>query len=156
MRTVIGNTNLLAADDTILCDCTGGDITVTLPYGNSITYLQQFSIVKVDRTANIVKIVPQLGEAIDGGSQITLVKDPFYNAIFRLQALAYGWHNPASKTPIDTLDNNFNPAAVASIQKIAGDPNTVGWGESQEGTVWEDTITKKAKKWDGNKVVLLG
>ena len=157
MRTVTANTTLLESDDVINCDCTDGNITVSLPYGNSISYLQQFTIVKVDKTSNVVNIVPQAGEAIDGAAKITLKTDPLYNSVFRLQALSFGWHNPASKAPIVTSNNaNFNPNAASQIQKIAGDPDTSTWGAAEEGIVWEDTTTGKTKKWDGKKIVLLG
>ncbi len=147
MRTVTSDTTLLESDDVINCDCTNGDITVTLPYGNSIAYLQQFAVVKVDRTAHVVNIVPSSGEAIDGASEIILKKDPLYNAMFRLQAVTGGWHNPASKTPIPA------PAGtgVGSILQLTADlPVTA----SNVGKTWYNITDKTYKKiaLDGNGI----
>ena len=40
--------------------------------------------------------------------------------------------------------------------KLDTDPNTVGWGTTEEGRIWFNTTDKKFKGWNSSEIVLLG
>jgi hypothetical protein len=67
LRSVSGNTTVLASDGVIEVDCTGGPITITYPLGlGSVTAVQLVTIVKVDQTVNAV-IIKDDGSATERG-----------------------------------------------------------------------------------------
>jgi hypothetical protein len=66
--TITGNTTLNTEHHIILCDATSGDITVTLPesHDNVSAYIgTQYTLVKIDNSANVVSIVRSNNDLID-------------------------------------------------------------------------------------------
>ena len=49
-----------------------------------------------------------------------------------------------------------HPMSVLNLGKLASDPNTTGWGVSEEGRFWYNTTDHKFKAWNGTEIVLLG
>jgi len=64
---------IVASDHTILCDASGGDITITLP-GALISAGHSFHIKKIDSTDNIVTIEPTSPDVIDGETSVLTVE----------------------------------------------------------------------------------
>lgn len=65
VRTVTANTTLLSTDGLILCDCTAGIITVSIPPLATLTGLGPFTIKKIDLGVNPVLVDPNGTETID-------------------------------------------------------------------------------------------
>ncbi len=42
------------------------------------------------------------------------------------------------------------------IAQLTSDPDTTGWGTTDAGRMWENTTDMQTKKWDGEKIVILG
>ncbi len=70
---VVGDSpyTVLATDFTILCDCTGGAITVNLPTAVGITG-RIYNIKKTDSSVNAVTIDGNGAETIDGAATVTI------------------------------------------------------------------------------------
>ena len=68
IATKTANYTILSTDFTILCDCTSGNITITLPTLDSWL----FNIKKIDSSANTVTIDTQWSELIDGTATKTI------------------------------------------------------------------------------------
>lgn len=58
---------------TILCDCTSGNITISLP--TAVGNQAAFNIKKIDSSTNTVTIDPDSTETIDGQSTVTIYDD---------------------------------------------------------------------------------
>lgn len=65
IRTVTSSVSLNLDDRTLLCDCTSGTITVTLPSASSV-FGRELLFKKVDPSINAVSIVPNGSDTIDG------------------------------------------------------------------------------------------
>src|SRR5574343_264854 len=66
---------VLVSDSTILCNCTAGAITVTLPQVTAVsstTFGKQYQVIKTDSSANAVTIACYSGDTINGASTKTL------------------------------------------------------------------------------------
>lgn len=61
---ITSNTTLTGDYDLVLVDCSGGEVTVTLPAAAEFPF-KQYRIKKVDSTLNPVKVVPDGVEEID-------------------------------------------------------------------------------------------
>lgn len=46
--------------------------------------------------------------------------------------------------------------AEICLKGLISDPDTTGWGTSEEGKIWFNTTDKKIKMWNGSEIVLLG
>lgn len=64
VTTITGNTTLTTANDVVLCDCSGGAITVTLPAAATRTG-KMFDIKKIDSSGNAATIDGNGSETID-------------------------------------------------------------------------------------------
>ena len=62
---VTGNTLLDGTNGTVLCDATSGDILITLPSA-ALWREKEYTIKKVDSSANVVTVDPDGTETIDG------------------------------------------------------------------------------------------
>ena len=60
------------ANFTVLCDASGGPISVTLPAGATMVG-QGFNFKKIDASANIITITPNGAELIDGAANKKLI-----------------------------------------------------------------------------------
>lgn len=58
---------------TILCNCTSGNITITLP--TAVSNQAAFNIKKIDTSTNTVTIDPATTETIDGALTVTIYDD---------------------------------------------------------------------------------
>lgn len=71
VTTITTSQTLDASDDVVLCDCTSGAITVTLPAAASSTG-KQYDIKKIDAVANDVTIDGASAETIDDTTTKTI------------------------------------------------------------------------------------
>ena len=71
ITTVTGNYTINNSDCTVLCDATGGNITITLPAADSADE-RRFSIKKIDSSANLVTITPSGANTVDGESSVII------------------------------------------------------------------------------------
>lgn len=58
---------------TVLCDCTSGNITISLP--TAVGNQAAFNIKKIDSSTNTVTIDPDSSETIDGAATVTIYDD---------------------------------------------------------------------------------
>ena len=58
---------------TVLCDCTSGNITISLP--TAVGNQAAFNIKKIDSSSNTVTIDPDSSETIDGAATVTIYDD---------------------------------------------------------------------------------
>lgn len=58
---------------TVLCDCTSGNITISLP--TAVGNQAAFNIKKIDSSSNTVTIDPNSSETIDGSATVTIYDD---------------------------------------------------------------------------------
>jgi len=58
---------------TVLCDCTSGNITISLP--TAVGNQAAFNIKKIDSSSNTVTIDPNSSETIDGAATVTIYDD---------------------------------------------------------------------------------
>lgn len=58
---------------TVLCDCTSGNITISLP--TAVGNQAAFNIKKIDSSINTVTIDPNSSETIDGAATVTIYDD---------------------------------------------------------------------------------
>lgn len=86
IRTVTANVTLLNVDNMILCDCTAGDITVTLPKAKLARDAQNL-IKKIDASSNKVIIT---GDQIEGTDSVTITRQNTGLHIFSTNS-DYGW-----------------------------------------------------------------
>lgn len=88
IRTVTSDPTVAAGDHTILCDCTGGAITVNLPAASSNTG-RILNIKKVDSGANAVTIDANSTEKVDGALTQTLSS---VNKAVQIQCDGSNWY----------------------------------------------------------------
>ena len=77
----------LAADGTILCNCTAGVITVNLPTAVGIAG-KIYHIKKTDSTASAVTVDPAGAETVDDGATLTI---SFQNETWTVQSDGTNW-----------------------------------------------------------------
>ena len=45
---------------------------------------------------------------------------------------------------------------VSWVIKLSSDPDTAGWGVSEEGKIWYNLTDHKYKGWNGSEIILIG
>jgi len=71
ITTKTANYSISSTDSVVLCDATGGSLTVTLPSAAGISG-RQYSIKRTSSGANTVTLATQSGETIDGAATRSL------------------------------------------------------------------------------------
>lgn len=94
------NYTALESDDLILCNCNLNNINIALPAASSLQG-HEYTIKKIDSTANTVTINPNGAETIDGESSYTLSSQ--YQVI-QIRSDGTNWYLMATdETPIGTV-----------------------------------------------------
>lgn len=90
---IVGDTELTAVSQTILVDCTSGDINITLPppadMVNSSGYSNEIAITKIDTTSNRVAILPNINEEVVNNIYQDLI---FSGEVINLVTDGTNWH----------------------------------------------------------------
>lgn len=56
----------------------------------------------------------------------------------------------------DLTGADLHASSGTSVPQYAADPDTTGWGSTQEGYIWFNTTDKQFRGWNGADVVDLG
>ncbi len=114
---------ILVTDDTILLDCTAGNVDLTLP-SPTASPQKEYTVIRIDSTTNRGRVLPSASENVSGASSLLLASylDGARFSTDRTNWWAATWsRQPTSTIPITKFTMANNQSAAADVTALIFD-----------------------------------